>query len=640
MLFLQTQNLCKSFGVDPILSDISIQIQSKDRIGLVGVNGAGKSTLLKILSGKMLPDSGSLQIAKGSIIGYLAQDTGLDSKLTIWEEMLLVFAHFIKKESYLRSLEEKMSNPEIISKENEYRDLLGEYSRQSDDFRESGGYSYEAKIRSILHGLGFSSFNYYEQSIETLSGGQKTRLALAKLLLEEPNLLILDEPTNYLDVATLSWLEGYLKAYSGAIIVVSHDRYFLDSLVTTIYEIERTKASKYIGNYSQFVEQKAANLEILMKNYEKQQTEITNLENFIQKNIARASTTRRAQSRRKALGKMEKIDQPLASLKSASFSFDTDLKSGSHVLTVKDLSMGFSGQALFNNLSFSIKREERVALIGSNGIGKSTLFKLLIGIIEPLQGTIAFGTNVRVGYFSQEQENLSLNKQVIDELWDDYPDLTENEVRNTLGNFLFIGDEVFKKVQDLSGGERARLSLAKLILKKANFLLLDEPTNHLDIFSREVLENSLIDYPGTLLFISHDRYFLNRISTQTLEMSQDGVTGYLGNYDYYLEKKTELEELKADSIILSTEKTSKDKYLAEKERQKLERQLLRKIETIEKEINELESEINQAEQELLNPEVYSNHELAYSINQKLIVTRASLEGLFSKWEEAQKELED
>ncbi|OEG00262.1 multidrug ABC transporter ATP-binding protein [Vulcanibacillus modesticaldus] len=638
MIILQTQGVTKSFGIDVILTDIDMVIQSTDRIGLVGVNGAGKSTLLKIIAAKILPDSGEINIAKDTKIGYLAQDSGLETERSIWEEMRSVFIHLIEQEKYIRSLEDQMATLSYQENNKEYEKLMNEYSKVTEQFKDNGGYSYEAKIRSILHGLGFGDFDLHNQPIYTLSGGQKTRLAMAKLLLEEPNLLILDEPTNYLDVESLRWLEGYLKSYSGAILLVSHDRYFLDTLVNVIYEIEKTKATRYVGNYSQYIKQKAANIEIMLKKYDKQQIEIKKLEDFIQKNIARASTTRRAQSRRKMLEKMELIDRPTSN-RTVSFAFETDFQSGNIVLTVKDLAMGFDDKSLFQNVSFMVKKQERIALIGPNGIGKSTLFKLIRKKFQPKHGTIEFGSKVKVGYYDQEQEDLHLEKRIIDEVWDDYPELTEKEIRTILGNFLFIGDDVFKKIKDLSGGEKARVSLAKLMLKRANFLLLDEPTNHLDIYSREVLENALIDYPGTILFISHDRYFLNRIATRIIELNATGIINYLGNYDYYLEKKAEQEEASDNSLSLE-DKKRKEQLNKERERKKSQRQLRRKIESLEQEIDKIEKNVAEIESELLQPEVYLDHQLSYSKNEELNQLKSRLELLLVEWEETQIKLED
>ncbi|MFV9511847.1 ABC-F family ATP-binding cassette domain-containing protein [Tepidibacillus sp. LV47] len=437
---------------------------------------------------------------------------------------------------------------------------------------------------------------------------------------------------------TLTWLETYLKTYPGAILLVSHDRYFLDQLVTVIYEIEKTKATRYIGNYSSYIEQKAKEIEQQFKQYEKQQEEIARLEDFIQRNIARASTTRRAKSRRKALEKMERIDRPNTDLPKAHFTFDIEKQSGHVVLKVESLGMQFNDQVLFRNVSFQINRQEKVALIGPNGIGKSTLFKLIVHQHIPTNGSIEYGSNVTIGYYAQEQEDLTDEKTILDEIWDQYPEKNEVEVRTLLGNFLFTGDDVFKKIKDLSGGEKARVALAKLMLKKANFLLLDEPTNHLDTISREVLENALIDYPGTIFMISHDRYFLNRITTKTFELTQDGVITYLGNYDYYLEKKEELEESKIKQGN-ENEYPQKQKFHEDKERKKIERQLKRQIEEIEQQIEQLEEKIASIEKELLIPEVYSNHQLAYEKSQELQQLKENLNLSLTQWEKFQTELE-
>ena len=638
MIILQTVGLSKSFGIDSILTDINIQIQSEDRVGLVGVNGAGKSTLLKILAGEILPDKGEIQTAKDTKIGYLAQDSGLEIENTIWNEMISVFSDFKDTEKYIRNLEEKMADNTIIKNKQEYDKLMNEYAKVIEEFQTNGGYTYEAQIRNVLHGLGFQSYNYQNQYIETLSGGEKTRLALAKLLLEKPNLLILDEPTNYLDVETLTWLEGYLKYYSGAILVVSHDRYFLDTLVTTIYEIDNTKAVKYNGNYSKYIEQKAKHFELTMKTYEKQQAEIKKKEDFIQKNIARATTSKRAQSRRKMLEKIEVIDKPSFKQKSTSLTFETNAESGNNVLTVKDLAIAFNEINLFKNVSFSIKKKERVALIGPNGVGKSTLFKILINNLNPDNGIINYGSNVKPAYYDQEQEDLDDKKTIIDEVWDNFPSLNEKEIRTLLGNFLFSGDDVFKIIRDLSGGERARVNLAKLILLRANFLLLDEPTNHLDIYSREALENALLEYNGTILFISHDRYFLNQLTTRTIELTSDGVNNFLGNYDYLLEKKVELEEA-AKNQSIKIEKSNKEQYFEERKKQNQTKQLKHNLEEIEKEIERMESEIKEIESELLKPEVYSDYQLSYKKNEKLKNSKESLNQLLEEWESKQQELE-
>lgn len=548
-MLLQVNHIQKSYGIRPILSNISLQVLERERIGLVGANGAGKSTLLQIIAGHISADSGDIFKAKETRIGYLSQNTGLQSDETIWNEMLTVFAALLETEQELRKLERLMADQDVQSDEKKYEDVLHRYSVQSERFREQRGYEIEARVRGVLHGMGFGGFPS-DTRIDTLSGGQKTRLALAKLLLQEPELLILDEPTNHLDIDTLTWLEGYLRGYPGGILVVSHDRYFLDALVTGIYEIERNVCKRYTGNYSRYIELKAADYEIELKHFEKQQEEIGRMEDFIQKNIVRATTTKRAQSRRKALEKMDRLDKPMGELKKASFRFEAGRASGKEVLNARHLAVSFEEHVkpLFHNVSFELRRGETVALIGPNGVGKSTLLKALIGERKPDTGALQWGTHVDIAYYDQEQQGLNPNQNVLNELWNTYPHLEEARIRTVLGNFLFSGEDVFKPISALSGGEKARVSLAKLMLLQANMLILDEPTNHLDLFSKEVLESALLDYDGTLLFISHDRYFLNKMAERILELSADGMTSYLGNYDEYVEKKQELAEIEAERL--------------------------------------------------------------------------------------------
>jgi len=539
-------------------------------------------------------------------------------------------------ESSLRRLEEQMADPNVFNDQNRYERVLKEYDELQVKFKELGGYQFEADIRSVLHGLNFPD---PEVSISSLSGGQKTRLALGKLLLTKPDILILDEPTNHLDIETLTWLEQYLQSYDGAILIVSHDRYFLDKVVTQVYELSRKQMQRFVGNYSAYLEQKAANYERDMKLYEKQQQEIADLQDFIQRNLARASTTKRAQSRRKKLEKMEIMDRPLGDEKSASFSFEIEKQSGNDVLTIDSLAVGYDGETISKDISFRVQRGESIALVGPNGIGKSTLLKTIIKKLPPLSGTISYGTNLSIGYYDQEQANLTSNKRVLNELWDDYPLKPEKEIRTVLGNFLFSGDDVLKIVSSLSGGEKARLSLAKLMLKKANVLILDEPTNHLDLDSKEVLENALIDYPGTLLFVSHDRYFINRIATKVVELSQNGSTEYLGEYDYYVEKKLEQEELaklaqeEAGKQMSKTETSDKKSYQQDKESKKLERQRKRKLEEIEQRIEELENQIQYYEQQLCEPEIFQDHEKVMDITIHNEQAKSELEQLMEEWAE-------
>lgn len=639
MILLQVNQLNKYYGADLILSNIKLEVQTRDRIALVGRNGAGKSTLLKIIAGHMSHDSGEIMKPKDVTIGYLAQNTGLESTLSIWEEMLTVFAALQNLEKKLRQYEQQMSDPEVFNNSSVYEKVLKEYDTLQVQFKDMGGYQYEADIRSVLHGLNFHTFDY-STKISSLSGGQKTRLALGKLLLTKPDILILDEPTNHLDIDTLSWLEQYLQNYEGAILIVSHDRYFLDKVVNQVYEMSRQQISKFIGNYSSYLDQKAANYEREMKMYEKQQDEISKLEDFVARNLARASTTKRAQSRRKQLERMDVMSRPLGHEKSATFSFDIEKQSGNEVLNVHSVSVGYGSERVSENISLRITRGESIALVGPNGIGKSTLLKTLVEKLPPLTGTFQFGSNVSIGYYDQEQAELTSNKRVLNELWDEYPLKSEKEVRTVLGNFLFSGDDVLKIVSTLSGGEKARLALAKLMMQKANFLILDEPTNHLDLDSKEVLENALIDYPGAILFVSHDRYFINRIVTKVLELSKNGATEYLGDYDYYVDKKLEQEELKALAQSTMTAKTSttnsipaKNSYQQDKEAKKLERQRKRRIEEIEERIEALEEIISTNEQLLCDPEVYQNHEKVIELNTQNEEARFELEQMLEEWAE-------
>ncbi|ESU31597.1 multidrug ABC transporter ATP-binding protein [Bacillus sp. 17376] len=640
MILLQVNQLSKYFAADLILSNIKFEIQTNDRVALVGRNGAGKSTLLKIIAGYESHDGGEIIRPKGTLIGYLAQNTGLESEKSIWDEMLAVFGHLHSMEKDLRRLEEKMSDPAILSNETEYERIMKEYDLLQVQFKEKGGYQYEADIRSVLHGLNFHSFDY-STKISTLSGGQKTRLALAKLLLTRPDILILDEPTNHLDIDTLSWLEQYLQGYDGAILIVSHDRYFLDKVVNQVYEISRHQLTKFPGNYSSYLEQKAANYERDLKLFEKQQDEINKLQDFIQRNLARASTTKRAQSRRKQLEKIDRMDRPMGDEKSASFSFQIERQSGNDVLKVHTLAVGYQNEVVSENISFNLSRGDSTALVGPNGVGKSTLLKTIVEKLPSITGNIQYGSNVSIGYYDQEQAELSSNKKVLNELWDEYPLISEKDIRTVLGNFLFSGDDVLKIVSTLSGGEKARLALAKLMLQNSNFLILDEPTNHLDLDSKEVLENALIDYPGTILFVSHDRYFINRIATKVLELDRGGSTEYLGDYDYYVEKKLEQEELKAlaeqsakaSGSAVDNSKQDKTSYQQDKEAKKLERQRKRRMEEVESLIDKLETEVAEYEELLCDPEFFQDHEKAGEINSKIEAAKEKLDELMEEWTE-------
>ncbi|MDW3039668.1 ABC-F family ATP-binding cassette domain-containing protein [Bacillus pacificus] len=641
MILLQVNALSKLYGAETILANIKLEVQTKDRIALVGRNGAGKSTLLKIIAGELSHDSGEIIKPKDVSIGYLAQNTGLETSLTIWDEMLTVFTHLQQMETKLRRLEQEMGKEENFSNEAIYERLLADYDQLQLDYKDQGGYQYEADIRSILSGLGFP-VETHQTTISTLSGGQRTRLALGKLLLTKPDLLILDEPTNHLDIETLTWLEQYLQGYPGAILIVSHDRYFLDKLVTQVYEISNKESRRFVGNYSKYLDLKSALYEQEMKRYEKQQDEIAKLEDFVQKNIARASTTKRAQSRRKQLDRMELLTRPLGDSKSASFHFDIEKQSGNDVLQVKDATIGYDKDPIIEHVTMRLTRGDSVALVGPNGIGKSTLLKSIVNKLPLLHGDVSFGSNVSVGYYDQEQANLTSSKRVLNELWDEYPLQPEKEIRTILGNFLFTGDDVLKPVSSLSGGQKARLALAKLMMQKSNLLILDEPTNHLDLNSKEILENALIDYPGTLLFVSHDRYFINRVTTTVVELSTEGAQEYLGDYDYYVEKKNEMieraefeqqEQQENQTPVQKTVAPEKLNYLEEKERKKLERQRTRKIEELEQNIVQFEEEIATLEDQLCLPEIYADYEKASEITTKKQTLQEQLDACMAEWEE-------
>ncbi|MYL47655.1 ATP-binding cassette domain-containing protein [Virgibacillus halodenitrificans] len=641
MILMQLNGISKSFGAEEILSNIKMEVKDNDRIAIVGRNGAGKSTLLKIMAGEFSHDGGELLKPKDLTMGYLSQHMTLESGKTIWAEMLDVFEHLLSLEKQIRSMEQQMEQAATLS-HGAYERVLQQYDELQQAFQRDGGYTYEADIKAVLNGLHFHDKDY-ETPISDLSGGQKTRLALGKLLLKKPQLLILDEPTNHLDIDTLSWLEGYLVSYPGAIVIVSHDRYFLDKTVSIVYEISRHKTKKYHGSYSKFLDQKAIDYDKELKEFEKQQTEIKKMEDFIQRNIVRASTTKRAQSRRKQLEKMEKMDRPLGDEASASFSFQVTTRSGNDVLKADGLSFRYPEEEkyLFTNVKLHVNRGERVALVGPNGIGKTTLLKIILGKYKQENGTIQLGTNVQIGYYDQEQANLSSSKTVLMELWDDYPTVNEKDIRTVLGNFLFSGDDVLKLVSSLSGGEKARLALAKLMMQKANLLIFDEPTNHLDIDSKEVLEAALNDFPGTIIFVSHDRYFINKITDQVAEMHPDGITTYLGDYDYYIEKKeeqAELERLQQTEETVNTTDQRKRTFKEDKQLQSERRKMQRRINELEELIENQELEIEKLEEKMTQPEVYQDHEKALELTQQTSELKQQVDNWMEEWTALQEEI--
>lgn len=644
MIVLQVNQIHKSFGAEEIISGAKLEVQRRDRVALVGRNGAGKSTLLKIIAGEMSYDSGDLIMPKDLTIGYLEQQTDLNSDATVWQEMMKIFSHFRDQEAKLRQLEAAMADPAVYSDSERNAKVMQEYDLLQTHFKDAGGYQFEADTRAVLHGMKFYPEDY-EKKITSLSGGQKTRLMLAKLLLAKPQLLILDEPTNHLDIETLSWLENYLKHYPGALLIVSHDRYFLDQVVTLVYEVSRKKVRKYTGNYTRYLSEKAKQYELDRKHYEKEQSEKAKLEDYVARNLVRASTTKMAQSRRRVLEKTDWMEAPEGDEKSARFGFDIQKQSGNDVLNVQSLAVGYGDQPVSNNISLKLYRTDSLALVGPNGVGKSTLLKTIIKELPALAGDIHYGTGIQFGYYDQEQANLKGNKLVLNELWDDYPQVNEKDIRGILGRFLFTGDDVLKPVSTLSGGEKARVALAKLMMQKANVLLLDEPTNHLDLDSKEVLENALIDYPGTLLFVSHDRYFMNRIATKVVELSRDGTTEYLGDYDYYVEKKLETEELAALDALEAKAKqpetqTSASTSQIDKEAKKLERQLVRRNTEIEQAMETLDEEIAAIEEQLCEPDIFQDHERVMPLQSRLEELKQSHEENMAEWLELQEQLEE
>lgn len=647
MILLQVQQVARYFGADTLFENVSLDVSDNSRIALVGRNGVGKSTLLKMIIGNESPDAGQITKKKGLTIGYLAQNTGLESDKTIYAEMLSVFERLQIMEKNLHEMEAEIADPGADHSSSAYSQLLNQYDQLLHDFEEQNGYGYEAEVRSVLHGFHFEQEDY-DRKISSLSGGQKTRLALAKLLLEQRDLLILDEPTNHLDIDTLTWLEGYVQNYKGALLIVSHDRYFLDRIVNEVYEISHHHSSYYKGNYSAYIDQKAERLRQDWKNYEKQQAEISKLEDFVNKNLVRASTTKRAQSRRKQLEKMERLERPEGDEKGPHFKFTADSQSGNIVITVKDAAIGYDGRIISSPINIDLRKNQVMAIVGPNGIGKSTLLKSVLGQIPFVKGSSEFGTNVKVGYYDQEQHNLHDKKTVLNELWDDHPTTPEKDIRSILGSFLFIGDDVSKVVHNLSGGEKARLLLTKLAMKHDNFLILDEPTNHLDIDSKEVLENAVMDFNGTVLFVSHDRYFINKVATCVLEIAPQGSTLYLGDYDYYLEKKAEQEEIAAAKSTAETPienspkevSTGKVNYQQGKERQKQERRLKRSVEEFEQLVEKLDAQKNDLENQMSSPENYNDLEKMGELQAKLQEISKKLAEAEENWEQASMELEE
>ena len=632
MILLTLQNVTKSFAMNTVLKDINLTLQAGSRMGLVGVNGCGKSTLFRLISGAMEPDEGTISLSKGARVGVLTQDADIQSDLTIQQELERVFEPVREMERKLRQMEAEMA--EKHDDPAAFDQLAHAYSRLMDRFEDAGGYEWPSRIQGVLAGLGFAR-GREQQPANLLSGGEKTRLCLARLLLTQPELLMLDEPTNHLDLQSVEWLEDTLKKYRGTVLVISHDRYFLNAVCDCMAEISMRRLTQYEGNYDRFAVQRQANLERQLKEYKMQQAEIARQEAIIARYrmYNREKSIRAAESREKRLEKMEKLEKPVNEQK-VRFSFEARRRSGDDVLIAKELSKGFDGRTLFEHFNLHLRAGDRVAVIGANGVGKTTLLKLITGQLPPDSGTVVYGSNVDVGYYDQQQSGLHPEKDVLNELWDDFPRLEIDRVRGVLALFLLTGDDVFQPISTLSGGEKGRVALAKLMLRKDNLLLLDEPTNHLDMDSREVLEDALEDFDGTLLTVSHDRYFINRVANRVVEMRPDGVTEYLGNYDDYVEKK----RLEADGALAQAEggktRTQLDK---EKRRERLKQESARtlklKLKQAEQAIADTEGRIAQLEARMADPETYKSPDAAQKLAQEHRDAQEALDALYSDWEE-------
>ncbi len=635
-MILACRGLQKAYGIDVILERISFTLEEREKAAIVGVNGAGKTTLFRILTGEISADGGEFYLKKETTTGYLAQNLQIDSGRTIYEEMLSVFEKIIQTEANLREIENEMGGLHGQA----LAEKMEEYAALQHYFEQNDGYGYQSRLKGVLKGLGFAE-SEFSRPLSQLSGGQKTRVHLAKLLLSRPELLLLDEPTNHLDIASIEWLEDFLRSYPGAVLIISHDRYFLDRIVTKVIEIEHKKSVVYNGNYSAYWQQKEKNREVQQKAYEMQQKEIKHQEDVIRtlRSFNREKSIKRAESREKVLEKMERIDRPEAAPEQMRLTLTPFLTSGNDVLHAEELSKSYGGQTIFRHVSFDVKRSEKVAIIGPNGVGKSTLFRMLLKEIPSDSGLIRFGTNVFVGYYDQEQAKLDESKTIFQEIADTYPTLTAGQIRNMLAAFVFMGDDVFKPISALSGGEKGRVSLAKIMLSKANLLMLDEPTNHLDMFSKEVLESAINRYEGTCVYISHDRYFINKTAEKILELTPEGVILYQGNYDYYLEKKAERARNEAEKALLTPTPTAtpqkavsetKNDWLKQKEQQAAERRLANKIAKVETQIEETEAAIAAADEAMAA--CATDYAKAQEIYGEKTALEERLEGLYAEWE--------
>ena len=636
MIVLSCKNISKSYGIDEILKDVTLSINEGDRVGIIGANGEGKSTLFKILSKQLSFDDGEIFIDKNKTLGYLAQHLDLDTKNTIYNEMLLVFSDLIRLEEKLLDLENKMNEPYDESKADYHNKIINDYNTSQELYSHRGGYTYKGEINKVLKGLGFSEEDF-DKEISKLSGGQKTRVALCKLLLLSPDILLLDEPTNHLDLEAIEWLEEYLKSYKGTILVISHDRFFLDSVTNRTFQVINGHVNCYNASYTKFLELREKDYESQLKAYNLQQAEIKRQEAIIEKfrSFNREKSIRAAESREKALDRMEKIDAPDEEKGPAKIKFETSVKSGYDVLHVEKLSKSFGDKHLFSNLSLDLKRGEKIALIGENGRGKTTFFNILMDKIKPDSGVKVLGTNVNIGYYDQEQSNLCEDKTIIDEVWDDFPELTTSQVRGALATFLFTGEDVFKTINKLSGGEKCRINLLKLMLSRSNLLLLDEPTNHLDILSREALEEAILSYDGTLIVISHDRYFLNKVINRIVELQEEGTTEYLGNYSYYVEKKLNPLRFEAYEELANgkTKTQLKEEKRKKREIEKEEKAKKLQIKKLEDEISKNEELLLALQEDLCKEEIYSNPSESERVNKEIKILEEKIEDLYIKWEE-------
>ena len=641
MILLQLNDLTKSFDGEDIFNNVDFEVKTGERIGIVGRNGAGKSTLMKIIAGVEDYDSGHISKSKNLKLGYLTQQMTLNTDQTVFEEMSKPFEAMKNLEREMKLETDWLAQHADEYDTETYKSHIDRYEALSNQFEQQDGYQYESKIKTVLHGLNFSEADF-DRPINDFSGGQKTRLSLAQMLLSEPDLLLLDEPTNHLDMETTQWLESYLNYFKGAIVIISHDRYFLDKIVTQIYDVALGDVQHYVGNYAQFIDQRDKYYEKRMQEYENQQAEIKRLETFVDKNIARASTTGMAKSRRKMLEKIERINKPMIDAKSANIQFEFDRNTGNDVFHIKNLEIGYASP-ITKGITFEVTKGDHIAIIGPNGIGKSTLIKTIANIQNSLNGTITTGANLKIGYYDQKQAEFKSNKTILDYLWDQYPTMNEKDIRAVLGRFLFVQEDVKKIINDLSGGEKARLQLALLMLERNNVLILDEPTNHLDIDSKEMLEQALANFKGTILFVSHDRYFINELANKVYDLDLDGGTMYLGNYQYYIEKTEEKAALKAkeeleNPTVNDTVIKQNDSYIDQKQQKREQRQIERQIETCELNIETYEEEINNINHQLTLPDIYSDPEKANSLAISKSEIEQKLEQVMAEWAELQEKL--